>query len=653
MEGTGNAGCSAPRFGISRALAVLLAFLSLTAAEVATSQDLPPIRLKYSSYALSREGAVIGYFGEERRVQLRSLGEVAPVVIDALLATEDRDFFEHDGVSLKGLGRAVWRTLTGNTQGGSTLTMQLARNLFLSHERSISRKLAEINLARELESAFSKKEILLLYLNTVYFGGGNYGIWTAAHEYFSEDPKKLDVVEAATLVGLLQGPELYNPLKHPDRALKRRNEVLHNLVEVGKLSKSRYAELRNRSIGLRPRHAMAPHFTEQVRREASRLLQGRGARLTDGGFRIRTTLDTTLQAAAETAVLAQWKDLPEKMRSAQVGLVTLDVRTGDIVAMVGGNPQSAGRDLNHAVQIKRQPGSSFKPFLYASLLEQGYTLATPIRDTPIVIDSGTAWEWRPMNDSDSASGKPLPMKAGIQHSLNLIAAHAMVELTEPSSVAGFAHRVGITSELDEYPSLALGTEEVSPLEMATGFATFASSGVRTTPRAVRTVETQQGDVLFSIPMDTVRVLDSATAYLITDALEAVVDSGTATSVRRYYNGPAAGKTGTTQRSTDAWFVGYTPRYSTAVWMGFDDAQRKLSGTLRYGGTACAPVWGRMMAKAGSPDSAFVKPSSIEYLPLCRESGLLGTAACPAVELYPVNVMLLPMECDQHGGGWFW
>jgi penicillin-binding protein 1A len=245
------------------------------------------------------------------------------------------------------------------------------------------------------------------------------------------------------------------------------------------------------------------------------------------------------------------------------------------------------------------------------------------------------------------------MKTGIQRSLNLIAAHAMVELTDPADVAGFAHRMGITSELDPYPSLALGTEEVSPLEMATGYATFASEGTRSVPRAVTSVENLQGDMLFSNPIDTTRVLDSATAFLITDALEAVVDSGTAASVRRYYAGPAAGKTGTTQRSTDAWFVGYTPDYATAVWMGFDDAQRKLTGTFRYGGTACAPVWGRMMARVAQRDTAFVQPESVEYLPLCTESGQLATEDCPLVQFYPVNLNLLPAECDEHGGGWFW
>ncbi|MBN1446965.1 MAG: PBP1A family penicillin-binding protein [Bacteroidetes bacterium] len=630
----------------------LLALLAL--ALPLSAQDLPPIELKYASYALTDDGKVLDYYGAERRVELRSTGAVSPWVIRCLLATEDRDFYNHDGVSLKGLGRAVLETITGNTQGGSTLTMQLARNLFLSHERSISRKLREIDLARELEKKFGKDEILLLYLNTVYFGGGSYGIWAAAREYFDKDPAELSVTESATLVGLLKSPEGYNPLKHPEKARSRRNEVLHNLVEVGRISSAEYQKYRSQPLGLSPRDRIGSHFAEWVRREAGELLADKGVSLQQDQLRIYTTLDSRMQKAAEAAVDAQWKELPANMRDVQVGAVLTDVHTGAVRALIGGNPESSGRGLNHAVQIRRQPGSSFKPFLYASLLEQGYTLATPIMDSPIVVDSGLAWEWRPMNDSDSSSGTRVPMRYGIQRSLNLVAAHAMVELTDPVWVAAFAHRVGIESELREYPSLALGTSELSPLEMAEGYGTFASMGHRARPYFITRIENRNGRVLYRARPDTATALDSATAFLITDALQAVVDSGTATAVRRYYAGPAAGKTGTTQNSTDAWFAGYTPAHAMAVWVGYDDAARKLKGAYRYGGTVAAPIWGRTMAQIATvtfPDSSFTQPSTIEYLPLCRETGLLATDECPDTALYPVNTLLMPAECDEHGGGW--
>ncbi len=633
---------------------ILTTYLLVLSILPISAQDLPPIDLKYASYALTEDGKVIDYFGTERRVELRSTGAVSPWVIRALLATEDRDFYNHDGVSIKGLGRAVLETLTGNTQGGSTLTMQLARNLFLSHERSISRKIKEIDLAYELEKKFSKDELLLLYLNTVYFGGGTYGIWAAAQEYFQKDPKDLTITESCMLVGLLQSPENYQPVKHPDRALKRRNEVMHNLVEVGRISKNEFRRSKREKLGLSPRPVIARHYAEWVRREAGALLSAKSISLPRDQLRIYTTLDSRMQTALEAAVDAQWKELPEKMQDVQVGSVLTDIHTGAVRALVGGNPSSPGRGLNHATQIHRQPGSSFKPFLYASLLEQGYTLATPILDAPIVVDSGSAWEWRPMNDSDTSSGVAVPLRYGLQHSLNLVAAHAMMEFTEPARVISFAHRLGIESELPEYPSLALGTGEVSPMDMVEAYGTLASMGHRARPFFITRIEDQNKRVLYRARPDTATVLDSATAFIITDAMRAVVDSGTATAVRKFYRGPAAGKTGTTQNSTDAWFVGFTPSLSMAVWVGFDNAARKLSGVYRYGGSMCAPIWGRTMAQItrfSPPDSTFTQPTTVEYLPLCRETGLLSTDDCPDTAFYPVNLNLLPAECDEHGGGW--
>ncbi len=632
----------------------VLLFAALIVPQPAVAQDLPPVELSYASYALTADGEVLDYYGAERRVELRSTGAVSPWVIRCLLATEDRDFYNHDGVSYKGLGRAVLETLTGNTQGGSTLTMQLARNLFLTHERSISRKLKEIDLARELEKKYSKDEILLLYLNTVYLGGGSYGIWSAAREYFDKNPADLSITESATLVGLLKSPEGYNPLKHPEKALSRRNEVLHNLVEVERISTDEYRKLKTQPLALSPRKHIGRHFAEWVRREAVELLAGKGIYLQKDQLRIFTTMDSRMQTAAEDAVAAQWEELPGNMRDVQVGAVLTDVHTGAVRALIGGNPESSGRGLNHAVQIRRQPGSSFKPFLYASLLEQGYTLATPIMDSPIVVDSGLAWEWRPMNDSDTSSYALVPMRYGILRSLNLVAAHAMVELTDPARVAAFAHRMGVDAELREFPSLALGTSELSPLEMVEGFGTIASMGHRARAHFITRIENRHGRTLYRARPDTATVLDSATAYILTDALQAVVDSGTATAVRRYYAGPAAGKTGTTQNSTDAWFVGYTPAHAMAVWVGYDDAARKLTGAYRYGGTVAAPIWGRTMSAISSftpADSSFTQPTTVEYLPLCRDTGLMATDDCPDTALYPVNTTLLPAECDEHGGGW--
>ncbi|MEO8399936.1 MAG: biosynthetic peptidoglycan transglycosylase [Ignavibacteriaceae bacterium] len=252
-------------------------------------QDLPPIKLDYASYAVASDGKYIGYYGEKNRIEVKSLDDISVYVIHSLIATEDREFYEHNGVSLKGLGRAILKTITGSTQGGSTITMQLARNLFLSNERTISRKLTEIDLAKKLEEKFSKKEILLLYLNTVYFGHGTYGIWAAAEEYFSKTSDKLTIDESAALVGLLQSPNGYDPNKNPQKMLNRRNEVLYNLVEVGKLSKNDFNKLKKKDLNLNLHQKIAGHFLEQIRKDAIGILNPMGKTLSADQIKISTT----------------------------------------------------------------------------------------------------------------------------------------------------------------------------------------------------------------------------------------------------------------------------------------------------------------------------------------------------------------------------
>ncbi|MBL0174883.1 MAG: transglycosylase domain-containing protein [Ignavibacteria bacterium] len=639
------------RLRLRRGVLLSICLLSLGVSSVA--QDLPPFTVSYSPLAVASDGTLVGYLSEPHRVEVQSTGMISRNVIDALIGTEDRDFYSHNGVSLKGLGRALWNTLTGKTQGGSTLTMQLARTLFLTREKTVSRKLREMELAKDIEKKYNKDQILLLYLNTVYFGRGAYGIWAAAMEYYGKTPDKLSRTEAAMIVGLLKAPSAYEPSKRPDKALSRRNEVLHNLVETGKISELECTRLKAQPLGLHLREDLGRQATDFIRREAAAILARLGRSLQEGDLRVTTTLDPAVQRAAQHAVAEQWKRFPAAMQTAQVGLASVEARSGAIRAMLGGNPVSESRGLNRAASIRRQPGSSFKPFLYATLLEKGLTLATPILDAPIVVDSGLATAWRPMNDDDSSSGGRVTMRFGIRRSLNLVAAHAMVEFTTPKEVADFAHRCGITASLPEVPSLALGTGEVSPLEMASALGVFASEGLRAKPFSVLKIEDRKGVLLYAAQPDTATVVDSATAYLVTDALRAVVDSGTASSIRTVYSGPAAGKTGTTQQSTDAWFAGYTPELSTAIWMGFDNAARKLGGAFRYGGSTCAPIWGRMMAELASTKPVWASgeyrmPTSITLIELCEESGLLALPTCPKRAVYPINALKAPGVCAMHG-----
>jgi len=337
---------------------------------------------------------------------------------------------------------------------------------------------------------------------------------------------------------------------------------------------------------------------------------------------IHSAMDTRIQQAAENAVNFQYSQFPKNMQDVQIGLVCIENNTGYVRAVVGGNPSSNPTGLNHVFQIKRQPGSSFKPFLYGSLIENGANLSFPLLDSTIVyVDSITGSEWVPKNDNQTHTGEFIPMIKAIQESKNLCAAYAILNLSNPDSVIAFAHRLGINSDLPPYPSISLGTGEVSPLEMARAISVFPSYGKLAKPiTVVRTVDKYKNE-WWQEKIDTVTVLDSATCYQVTYALQVVVDSGTARSVRQYYSYPVAGKTGTTQNSTDAWFVGYTPDLTTVIWIGFDDPQTKLSGNYRYGGTAAAPIWAKMMGEIVKKipayyKSKFILPEDVEFIESC-------------------------------------
>ena len=616
------------------------------------AQSLPPINISYASYVVTSDQKLVGYIGEKNRVEVKSTGYISKHLIYSLIATEDRDFYNHDGVSMKGLARAAIQTISGHTQGGSTLTMQLVRNLFLTKEKTIDRKLTEIKLASEMEKKYSKDQILLFYLNTVYFGRGAYGIWAAAQEFFQKTPDQLDILESAMIAGLLQSPGNYDPSKNPDRALKRRNEVLHNLVEVNKLSQKEFNKLKSRPLGLRLREHMGYAFLETIKREVNDILKKQGRSLNSDKYKITVTLDYDMQKAAEQVIKKQWQELPKSMQNAQIGLISVEPGTGKILAMVGSNPNSDVQGLNRAINIRRQPGSSFKPFLYGALLEQGFSLGTPLLDSSIVINPGTPYEWAPQNDDETFSNRYIPMAEAIKHSVNAAAAYAIKNLILPDSVCSFAKRLGVNSVLRPVPSIALGTSDVSPSEMASAFAVFSSSGYYSKPFGLLKVEDANNfNTLYLANSTNTSVLDSATCYLVTEALKEVLNGGTASSAKKYYQFPAAGKTGTTQNYTDAWFVGYTPFSSTAIWVGFDDPKYKLTGIYKWGGTISAPIWGKVMAetykKRWYRTKDFAVPTTIQNTAVCQGTGKIAKNSCPHKVHFPVNINFINDICKSH------
>lgn len=427
--------------------------------------------------------------------------------------------------------------------------------------------------------------------------------------------------------------------------------MLYNLVETGELSESEYQKLKKNELGLKPFENIGRHFLEHVRKKAVNIVKSMGLSLSKDELKITSTLNYEMQRAAVDAVSFQFNELPQTSKDMQIGLVSVEPGTGMIKTMIGGNAASEARGLNRAVQIRRQAGSSFKPFLYGYLLTLGYTLGTPLLDSPIVINEGKSWEWRPSNDDNTFTGKYISLIEAVEKSINLAAAYAIINLADPDSVISFAYNLGIKSNLPSYPSIALGTGEVSPLEMAASIAVFASSGIYAEPYSIIKIEDKNGNLIYSFDAKQRIVLDSEVCFLLSSALENVVNNGTAKSIRNFYNGTAAGKTGTTQNYTDAWFAGYTPSLSTAIWVGFDNPSKKLPKGFQYGGSVCAPIWGRMMASISKKypylNSEFVQPTSVGDTLLCVASGELATEFCKKTKLYPVNLEMPPPPCRIH------
>jgi penicillin-binding protein 1A len=586
-----------------------------------------------------------------------TLNNVPHSVIAALISTEDRDFYHHWGINFWGNIRAAWTDLItlSPRQGASTITQQLARNLYLSQQKSVVRKLREMASAVQIERTHTKNEILEMYLNVAYLGRGAYGIESASQVYFGKDVNQLSVPEGAYLIGILKGPENYDPDEDYDRALARRNTVLQNMVETKSLSPDEAEEYKAQPIkvqAMKGYQGIAPHFVEMIREELSRAPELAGYDLYRDGLVVYTTLNATMQRAANDAVEQHISDYQKNVvdkrwnwdnhkglldslvtkavhsnmeyryaqqanRSAianqlranknfvdsvkqaalrlQCGFVCLDQTTGQILAMVGSsNFREARYGLNHVTQIERQPGSAFKPIIYAACFEKGATPETSVSNEPISIPDGDHI-WSPGNFEGEAPGGMRTIRQALQYSVNLCAVHAILEITNVNDVVKMAKRLGIHSNIPPYPSIALGTAEVNPLELTSAYSTFANEGVRAKPYAVIRVEDRNGKIIYKAHPEFDNVLEPRICHMMTSALSDVVNAGTATRIRSLgFHFPAAGKTGTTQNFADAWFIGYTPHFTAGVWVGFDDKRITFSGADGQGGRAAAPIWGIFM-----------------------------------------------------------
>lgn len=585
----------------------------------AAYQSLPAVgnnmRPAVSSQVFDSHGRLITPLHSDQNRLPIDINKVPQNLQNAFIAAEDNRFYEHIGIDPIGIFRAIFANLTnrGIAQGGSTITQQLAKNAFLSQEQTLKRKIQEAMLALEIEHKYSKKEILEMYMNQIYFGQGAYGIQTAAKTYFNKDVNELTLTQCAMLAGLPKSPNYYSPFNNLNEAKKRKNVVLDQMVKYGYVSAAEAEDAKNQDLGLSKSHQSKEadeyaSFIDYVSQQVAKKY-GDDA-LYKEGLKIYTTMDVDKQHAAVRAM----RNLPNNytdengLTQPQAAIVSIDPKTGHILAMVGGRGQDS---FNRASMAVRQPGSAFKPFVYLTALQHDMTPDTTMDDQPV-----TYGNWSPKNAGGSYSGT-MTLSDALAHSVNTIAVQLADQVGTKNIIAN-AKKMGITTldAKDDNLAMALGglTKGVTPLEMASAYGTFANKGVHVKPTAIVKILDRNGNVLEDASTlekeeTKTRVMSEREAYEMTTMLEGVIDHGTGTAAA--IGRPAAGKTGTTDDNKDAWFVGYTPDIVTAVWIGDDTGSHSL-GEI-YGGTIPAEIWKDYMSSATSDESGgdFSAPSGME------------------------------------------
>jgi penicillin-binding protein 1B len=577
--------------------------------------------------------------GNEDRVLVR-LDEVPRHLVLELIAIEDRNFFSHAGFDPRALARAAVRSVTGRTEGGSTITQQLVKNFFLTPERTLKRKFTELVMAILLEVHYGKEEILETYLNEIYLGQDRdraiHGVGLAAQYYFGKELKHLNPAETALLVAMVKGPAVYDPRRHSARALERRNLVLHEAKEQGYLTVEQYATARALPLGVVQKPVMGttpyPAFVQLVHRQLRRDYDEKDLR--SEGLRIFTALDPRVQNAAEHAIATRLAQYDRDKRFGPPGMegaaVVADTQSGEVQALVSGrDPRYRG--FNRAVDAARPVGSLLKPVVYLTALQEPakYTLVTPIDDGPFVWKSRGAPDWEPQNYDKKFHGM-VPLRTALAQSYNAATARLGTDVGV-EKVLENVRRLGIDRPLKPFASTLLGAVELSPLEVTQMYQTLASGGFKTPLRAIREVTTQDGKPLARYALRVEQAIAPESAYLITAAMQGVVREGTGQGLKAVLD-PAlgiAGKTGTTDDQRDAWFAGFTGDRLAVVWVGYDDNRAAhLSGS----GSAL-PIWGDIMAALPSEALALAKPDNIETVLIDPQSGLRADGSCPgALEL---------------------
>lgn len=703
------------------ALVVLFGiFIAIIYSGLPSLEELENPKPQLASKVFSADGELLGQYFIENRIET-NLNKLPDHLIKALIATEDRKFFNHWGVDVTRFIKAMIKNVfsLSLSEGASTITQQLARNLYelkVTRETKLDkaiRKIREWITALQIEKNFTKNEIIELYLNVSYFGRSAYGIEAASRVYFGKSAGELTLPESALFIALLKSPRDFDPVNNYDNAIQRRNLVMYNMVSTGFLDRDEYDKLKQEPIVLSSEKpsvmkSIAPYFMEYVRLQMSDLADKYGYDLYRDGLNIYTSVDSRMQKIANevsTKHIEEYQKLFEKNWSwkknkellstlideairrsreyraedskekkaeiynrlkkdqafidsvkfvatrIEVGFVVIDPFTGEIKAMVGGTNLDFGRGLNHVSGIRRQPGSSFKPIIYATAMENGYYPSYTILNQKFDYNG-----WSPSN-SDNEYTSYETMRYGMAKSLNVITGRMTInEIAPPKQVVKIAQRMGIKSRIDPYPAIALGTSEVTPLELTSAFGTFVNMGVHVQPISLLKIEDKNGILIDQFVPEYVQSITPQSAKIMISMMEDVVNYGTGGGVRRYYQYPAAGKTGTTQNYSDAWFVGYTPELVAGCWVGFDDHRVKFTDWYGQGARAALPIWAMFMEDAYKeikiPVGYFEYSEGIDTVGFCKKTMDLGDTRlaniyCPEVIYDIINSKHLPLTCEIH------
>jgi penicillin-binding protein 1A len=582
----------------------------------------------------SEDGEIIGEFFIEKR-KIVSLDRVPHLLVQAFIAGEDARFFHHKGLDYIAIFRALSRNIFSGeiVQGGSTITQQVVKSILLSPEKSFVRKIREAILAFKIEKYLSKEEILFLYLNQIYLGHGAYGVATAAENYFGKSVEELNLAESALLAGLPQAPSKYSPYHHPEQAIRRQTYILNRMVEEGFISYGEVIKALQTPLKIKSKQnsfiEKAPYFVEHVRKYVEEKY-GKEA-LYKNGLQVYTTIDTDSQKIAQEAVESGLREIEKRQKylssdmplSLEGALVCFDLETGYLKAMVGGRDFRKSQ-FNRATQARRQTGSAFKPIVYASALDKGYTPASVIVDAPIIFE----WKdkkWKPRNFEEKFLG-PTTLRNAIAHSMNIVTVKIAQDVGI-DYIKDYAQKLGISFPLQNDLSMALGSSSISLYELTKAYAVFGNQGNAFRPIFIKKILDRDGNLLEENlplfypkePFNDERILSPQTAYIITNLLEGVVQNGTGWRAKTLGR-PVAAKTGTTDQFLDAWFIGYTSEFITGVWVGFDE-ERSL-GENETGSRAASPIWVTFMSKIlkERPVREFPTPEGIEFMKIDPQTG---------------------------------